>query len=166
MDLALEAIEESRLHGRAQGPDTIEPADAFEIMFKDKASYEEFLGYCDTATFNEGEYLCRQGDPSNEMYLIRKGQVSVYLETDTASVRIRKCLPGFIVGQMAMYLGSPRTASVIADETVVAYTLTRAAIERMRLESPDTLIEFQNAVIRGTAQNLQDTDRLMNEMGI
>ena len=67
---------------------------------------------------------------------------------------------------MAMLLGTPRSASVIADEYVLAYTLNRNAMERMRKEAPDTLIKFQETVLKITARHLQDSNRLINELGL
>jgi CRP-like cAMP-binding protein len=64
-----------------------------------------------------------------------------------------------------MLLGTPRTASVIADNDVVAYTLDKESMLRMRQENPDILIEFQTALLKMTAVNLQDSNRLISELG-
>jgi SulP family sulfate permease len=167
LDIALEQIEEHRLKQHHLDTQiTAKTIDPLAALFNTPKSLEIFLLYCQVDQFSNNDYLCRQGDDSQAMFLIKQGQVSVYLEKSSGErLRLRKYLYGSIVGHIAMLLGTPRTASVIADNDVVAYTLDKESMLRMRQENPDILIEFQTALLKMTAVNLQDSNRLISELG-
>jgi len=167
LDLALEQIEEHRLKQHHLDTQiTAKTIDPLAALFNTSKSLKMFLLYCQVDRFSDNDYLCRQGDDSQAMFLIKQGQVSVYLEKSSGvRLRLRKYLYGSIVGHIAMMLGTPRTASVIADNDVVAYTLDKESMLRMRQENPDILIEFQAALLKMTAVNLQDSNRLISEVG-
>ncbi|MFT4826140.1 MAG: CRP-like cAMP-binding protein [Cryomorphaceae bacterium] len=80
-------------------------------------------------------------------------------------LRLRKYLYGSIVGHIAMLLGTPRSASVIADNDVVAYTLDRESMAKMQQETPLIYIVFQAALLKITAINLLASNRLHDEVG-
>lgn len=60
--------------------------------------------------------LIRQGDPSDSMFLIEQGRVSVYLRPvevaspATRQIRLRTFTVGTVVGEMGLYTGAKRTA--------------------------------------------------------
>lgn len=64
-----------------------------------------------------------------------------------------------------MLLGTPRSASVIADNDVVAYTLDRESMAKMQQETPLIYIVFQAALLKITAINLLASNRLHDEVG-
>jgi len=164
LDMALEFIEEKQL--AAKNSDTCLLEDPFTHLLPSQKMYETFKSYCEKVEFKVGEYLCRQGQASDEMFLVCHGQVSIYLEKDEQQqIRLRKYLGGSISGQMAMFSNTPRSASIVADTHVRAYTLNREAIARMGEESSEVLISFQKALLHSMSTHLQASNRLIREMG-
>ena len=107
-------------------------------MFPDDRTRERFLGYLNEQLFAKGESLIRQGDPSGDIYFLEEGEVSVYLRSPEGdTVRIRRTGSGTVLGEIGFYLGTPRSASVVADSPVRVYRLTAAALARMETERPD-----------------------------
>jgi len=91
-----------------------------------------------------GQVLCRQGDPGNTAFIIRKGALKVTIFPKGqrswlgfARPIVRKRTPeDVIVGEMACLTGSPRTANVSALEKCEVWEIRRNVLDRlMRLPS-------------------------------
>jgi Fe-S-cluster-containing hydrogenase component 2 len=94
-----------------------------------------------------GEVLCRQGDPGNTAFIIRKGRlhVTVYPDASQPVSWLGRRKPVFqaeltpedmIVGEMSCVSGSPRAANVTALENGEVWEIRRNVLDRlMRLPS-------------------------------
>jgi SulP family sulfate permease len=121
--------------------DTLLPA------WSDNGGAQSFLARLDMRDFGVGEYVIRQGDPAQELYFIESGQVSARLQlADGRELRLRTMGPGAVVGEMGLYLGRPRSASVVTDQPTRVYCLSLAALERMHREAPATAAAFHRLV--------------------
>jgi NTE family protein len=70
-----------------------------------------------------GKTLIRQGDPSDELYIIVSGALGVYIQGDAGSERfVGRIGPGETVGEMGLISGEPRSATVrcLRDAEVLA----------------------------------------------
>ena len=65
--------------------------------------------------FSAGEYVFRQGDVADRMYLILQGSARVSCTQDGAQVDLTELLPGQFFGELAILEDQPRTASVCAN---------------------------------------------------
>ena len=68
------------------------------------------------------------------------------------------------VGEIAMYLGIPRSASVVADRSTVAYRLSARSLERMKSEHPELVAEFHQYMARLLAERLSDANKLVRSL--
>ena len=90
--------------------------------------------------FAPGDRILTAGDPSHEMWLIVRGRCSVYLHHGTAQeMRIAGVSPGTTVGEMGFLDGSPRSATVVAETSVHALCMSRAAFAALGAEAPGTV---------------------------
>jgi CRP/FNR family transcriptional regulator, cyclic AMP receptor protein len=71
--------------------------------------------------FAPGDILFREGDSGDELYLILEGSVEVYLADRTLSYLTE----GDIFGEMALFEGKPRSATVKAAESLKVLALTQ-----------------------------------------
>lgn len=71
-----------------------------------------------TASFEPGQYVFRQGDPSVDFYAIRSGEVEVLRATDDGDETIATLGPGEFFGEMALVSEGTRNASVRARTRV------------------------------------------------
>jgi SulP family sulfate permease len=102
-----------------------------------------------------GEYLIRQGAPSDALYLVEAGQVTVVLErAGGGPLRLRTMGAGTIVGELGFYLGAPRSASVVAQQTCVVYRLSRSALQEMTTQEPTVATAFHELVARLLAERV------------
>jgi signal-transduction protein with cAMP-binding, CBS, and nucleotidyltransferase domain len=80
-----------------------------------------------------GEMLMRRGDIGREMYVIVRGEVEV-LDEDGGVLRVLK--DGACVGEIALLIRAPRTASVRARTGCDLLALDAAAFDRILHDSP------------------------------
>jgi putative ABC transport system ATP-binding protein len=88
-----------------------------------------------------GTYLIRQGEVGDKFYLIKKGNVEVYVHDGTTTHLTATLGPGEVFGEVALLEHKPRNATVITKDDVEVYTLDKqgfhqalAASEPMREE--------------------------------
>jgi SulP family sulfate permease len=141
-------------------------AEAFQprirAMFPEMADAETFLRYFERADYGEGEILIAQGATSDEFYFVESGTVSITLETAGGqNIRLRTMGPGTIVGEIAFYLGEPRSASVVAVDPTRAYRLTKRRLEEMRRDHPDLASTLHEYMAKTLCAKLIDTNRVV-----
>ena len=86
----------------------------------------------ETADFEAGEALTRQGEPGDRFFVLASGQASV--EQD--GVVIRELKAGDFLGEIALLDERPRTASVIATEPVHALVIRCDAFRALLDDHP------------------------------
>ncbi len=136
-------------------------ADAFEGA----AGVARFMTFVKKVPFTAGDRLIEQGSQSGDLYFIDSGRISVELETPgKAPVRLGVLGPGTVVGEIALYLGLKRSASVTAIASGAALKLTRDALLRMDREAPQTAAAFHGMMARQLAQRCVDNTRLISAL--
>ena len=115
--------------------------------------------------FKQNEYICFEGQPGNEMYIILKGSVGVYvasaIETLTEVCRIRS---GDFFGEMSIFDNLPRSASCIALEETICVSVTKRNLARFFEKCPDVaakLLENMSGRIRHLDEELYKTERFV-----
>lgn len=70
--------------------------------------------------YADGETLVRQGEKGDFMLVIQSGHVHVIAEREAGEVLVRTAGPGEIIGEMALFEGGRRTATMRAAGEVRA----------------------------------------------
>jgi sulfate permease, SulP family len=158
LDRALEAAEEDLL--RRHEADVHDQTMMLTSKSLDwRSPFEEYL---ETREVAEDEVLCREGDRSDEVYFVQSGRFDVLKRVDEGeSVRLAKVRHGALLGELAFYLGEPRSATIVAVRDSIVRVMHRAALERMRSERPDLASQFDHMVIRSMAGSLKRTSQMM-----
>lgn len=81
--------------------------------------------------FRAGEAIIRQGEIGEKFYVIESGRVEVSVEHNGEQRVVAQRGPGEYVGEIALLLSVPRTASVRAVTHVRTLVLARPAFERL-----------------------------------
>jgi len=95
----------------------------------------------------KGEVLFKEGDPGDEIYIIKKGKIRIYKEIEGEERTLAILKEGEIFGEMAVLDGKPRSASAAAVENTVLEVLSKESIVSVINSHPmvkfliDTLIE-------------------------
>jgi len=103
----------------------------------------KLLPFLQRREYHPGEYLIREGDAPDFIFFIHSGQVTAQLEIPGKTpVRLETMSSGRTVGEIAFYLGTRRTASVVADLDSVVYSLSIDDLKNMEATDPETATIF------------------------
>jgi CRP-like cAMP-binding protein len=96
------------------------------------------------------------------VYFIEDGSLeTIKMVNGFARLRLSKLLPGAMVGEIAFYTGSARTASIQAVMDSHIHVLTQAALARMRVSHAGLATRFDQMVIGRMAASLARTNSLI-----
>ncbi len=128
-------------------------------------SVERVMKYLERREVPLGEYLMHQGDSGTEMYFIESGMLNVQLEVPGGqAMRLRSIRAGATVGEMGLYLGATRTASVVASRPSVVYRLSAESLQQMRAEDPEAAALLHEWIARLLAERLADNNRTLEAL--
>ncbi len=89
-------------------------------------------------TFVKDEYICYEGQPGNEMYIILKGSVGVYITNAIgAMTEVSRIMAGDFFGEMAIFDNLPRSASCIALEDTICVSISKKNLTRFFMNCPE-----------------------------
>jgi SulP family sulfate permease len=102
----------------------------------DKGSIEKLFGSLQRETYTKDEYVWKQGSRSDSVKLLVRGMLVAMLENEAGTSEM--VAAGNTIGELGLVEGIDRMSSVkaLSDETVVLYSLSREAFERMTRDSP------------------------------
>lgn len=104
-----------------------------------------------------GEALFREGEPGSRLYVLTRGSVTIMTGSGHKSQRIGTFEPGVIFGEMAMLDGAARSATAVADQRAVVYSLSSAALEQLRAATPALGERLLINVARNLSNRLRHT---------
>jgi SulP family sulfate permease len=166
-DMALHYAEDALL-AEAGLAESAAPQTLGELMAEtlhQTVSEESLANYLQRITLDGGAILVRQGDPADAMYYIEQGSVSARIERpDGTAFRIRTTTAGTIVGELGLFVGGRRTATVVAEAPCVAQRLSSEAIARMETEDVQLSNQFHRFLATLMADKLADNSRLLEQM--
>jgi SulP family sulfate permease len=118
------------------------------------------VSYLEPIEYKTGDFLIRQGEAGDSLYLLFAGRVTVLYQTpEGADLRLRSVVGHTIVGEMGLYRALPRGASVRADQPTIAYRMSLEAMTQMEQEDPPLAYAFHRLVIRTLATRLDFANR-------
>ena len=126
---------------------------------------DRLMQYLEKRKVDVGEYLMKQDDPSNDMYFVESGLVSVELELPHGRrMRLRSIRGGATVGEIGIYLGGTRTASVVASRPSTVYRLSLDSLEKMREKDPEIAALFHEWIARLLAERVAESNRMFEAL--
>ncbi len=97
-------------------------------------------------TYEPGTYLFRDGDPGENLYVVKEGSLEVVLGADSPDELLLKvCGPGEYVGEMGLILvDGKRTATVRARDRVRAWVMSRVKFTQVLQRWPVIAFSMAN----------------------
>jgi CRP-like cAMP-binding protein len=109
-----------------------------------KAEIEEIASSCEEASFREGEWIVRQGDPFSAFYMIVEGEVAVVIDDED-----RRVLPkGSFFGEVSVLLEEPASASLVTRTPVTCLVVPSSEVESFLLSHPQVMYRVLKAEAR------------------
>ena len=139
-------------------------SEQLKAILKD-GEVDKLIPYLKCQEYRAGEYLIREGEVADFIYFIHSGQVTAHLEVPGKKpVRLETIHSGRTVGEIAFFLGIQRTASVVANEDSVVYSLSMKDLEQMEVSDPESANLFHRLsaiLLSQRVMNLTQTVRAL-----
>ena len=105
-----------------------------------------------TKLFQPGQVIVREGDPGEEMYVVKDGTVRVFTSQDGREIELAVLGRGACVGEVALLRGAPRTATVAANEACTLLQFYRKHIEQVLDKNPKVR-KLLETIVAGRARD-------------
>ncbi len=129
-------------------------------LFPEGLDVSSFLEYLEKRVVDKDYVLIKQDELTNDLCFVESGQVTAQLEReDGGFIRLRTMGAGAIVGEIGMYSGEPRSASVVADEPSTIYVLSKESAREMTEKAPELAASFHEYMARLLAERLAHTNK-------
>ena len=165
IDKALRATEDMFLAeaGSATEGERADLADVLSRSLAQPIAPARLEPYLARQQFAAGAVLIQQGAAADGMYFIEGGQVMAQLErAGQRPVHLRSSTAGTIVGEVAIYAGGARTATVLAETDCDAVFLSTAAIARMEQQDPVLAGLLHRSLAAMLSEKLADSNRILD----
>jgi SulP family sulfate permease len=137
-----------------------------ERVFRDRAAVDSLLGYFERREVAAGTHLMRLGEPPDDgMFVLESGQVSAQLEIEgEQALRLRTMGPGSVLGEIELYLETPRAASVVAETPCVIWRISAASLLHLKEADPTIAARFHFYMCRILAGRLAKNHELLRTL--
>jgi SulP family sulfate permease len=136
----------------AEGPESITLTTWLTQALGCEAHAHRLLPLLQRTDFKAGDYICRQGDPTDSLIFIERGRIGVMIGADAGEHCVRVFGPHTIAGEQGFVLQTPRSASLKVEQDATIWSLSR--------QTYDTLVETQSDVVVAL---MRDIIRLQSE---
>ncbi|MDX1577092.1 MAG: GNAT family N-acetyltransferase [Gemmatimonadota bacterium] len=150
VDMVLASFRRQRAQPRIR--EAMERMRLFSGLTEDQAAWLGAL--IDYRRVDEGEELFRRGQPSDEMYLIVDGEVSI----ETEAAVLGTVGPGECVGEVALLAGGGHSATAVARRELEAGVLTRVELIELVRRRPDIGVVLYRNLAAELGDKLRRTD--------
>ncbi|MEE2996252.1 MAG: Crp/Fnr family transcriptional regulator [Pseudomonadota bacterium] len=110
-------------------------------------------------TFPAGGELFHEGDQGDAAYIILDGQAEIIIDTPNGELAVAKVGKNDLIGEIAILIDVPRTATIRAETNLTALAITKDLFFRMVNEFPDMAVE----IMRELAHRLEATTTQLRE---
>jgi CRP-like cAMP-binding protein len=96
--------------------------------------------------------LCHYGDPSQDMYILLSGRLSVRTAADIQVATIEPIAP---VGEMGLITGEPRSATVIVSDKATLLIFNKLHFDNLMRRHPDIELTISRNLITTLSHRLR-----------
>ena len=112
-----------------------------------------------TKKIGKDQYLFRDGDPPDALYVIKTGKLAVVKAKQAGEITLAEIGPGAMVGEMAFFDNKPRSASVKALKDSEVITLPYKSLHAQFASFP----EWAKAIMRTVNTNLREANQKIKQ---
>lgn len=162
---ALQVLEDYLL-AEAKGSARVEVTSTFLESLKDAHPDLDLEAIFTIEKFSPGASLIKQGALSNEIFVLVEGEANAIIGSDIQKRVVAKFLPGALLGEMAFYGASLRSADVVAVGEVRALRIDAKQIGADSDLPPDLVSSIHRLTARILSQRLERSNRLLMDAEI
>lgn len=166
LDRALQWWEDELLTRESVAPGSARP---LPRLLRDQlgpaADVNRLLPYLESLELAAGDELIRQGDASGDVFFLESGRLTaVLIRPGGQRVRLRSMTAGTVVGEASLYLGTARSASVVADGDCRVHRLSPVRLAALERDEPDLAAALHRSLARLLAARLVDSLRTIEAL--
>jgi CRP-like cAMP-binding protein len=120
---------------------------------------KKILSYMEIRHYDPMSFIFKEGEEGNEMYLIEKGEVEVFIERKEKRIPLAKLTHGDFFGEMGILRNNTRSASIQALDNVSLFILTRSDIAAITERSGDLAAKFLLNLSEVLAERIASTNK-------
>ncbi|WP_240421733.1 methyl-accepting chemotaxis protein [Paenibacillus periandrae] len=105
-------------------------------------------------TKQSGEVIFRSGDAGEDMYVVLKGTVNIFLEQNGSSIPVARLRQGDFFGEMSLLEGMPRSGTAIVDQASELVMLSEDSFRKLMKE--DIVLAWR--VMKGLSSRIRSTN--------
>jgi CRP-like cAMP-binding protein len=114
---------------------------------------------CREQTFTPGEYVFREGEAGNRLFLILDGEIRISRQVPGSGEEALAVLkPGALFGEMAVFDRTERSTDAIANSRATVITIARSDFELLLDFNRDLAYKVLWAVVRMLSHRLRSTN--------
>ncbi len=111
------------------------------------ALLERIAALATDVSLRRGEWLFRQGEPADGLYVVRVGHLEVFAEGSEAQA-INTLTRGAVLGELALLSGSERSASIRALRDTEILKIDKAHFDRLLSDEPELALGLTRTLSR------------------
>ena len=115
-------------------------------------------------TFQPGELLCKQGEMGDAAYVIINGQADVLIDTPNGPIRVATFKKNDVVGEIAILINVPRTATIKAASELTTLRITKDLFLRMISEFPEMSVEMMRVLAERLVRTTEELQRVQESL--
>ena len=134
----------------------------------DRRMLAQLRPYLTKLTFAPGTLIFTQGGPPDAAFLLEAGRVDVVLDLPGTErkLKLQSLSAGSVFGEMALIDPQPRSASVIAQDTVHCYCLSVDALLRLKREHSHIAFSLLANIAVIFSERLRATNNMLAELDV
>jgi len=110
--------------------------------------------------FKPGQSVCKQGETGDSAYIIIEGEADILISSDGGQIKVASVGRNDIIGEIAILLDVPRTATVQATTNLSTLKITKDLFFRMVTDFPEMAVE----IMRVLAHRLDATNAQLRNL--
>lgn len=159
-ELALEGAEARLIEKYENSRDRDYALKDFEVLAGFEAAELEVIERVAKATsFEEGEFIIRQGSEPDGFYLLAEGLVGIFISENEEKKSIRRFCPGVSFGDIALIENTVRSADAIAEKKSLCWTISRDSFLELESEHPSLFSKLLKNLLRINTRLLRENTR-------
>lgn len=163
VDAALEDCETALIAAAPRPVPPVSVSGRLKLMGHAHPRISELMGLMDRIALAQGDRLIESGTRSRDVYFLDSGRLAVMISSKTgAAKRVSSLAPGAVVGEVARYRDSLRTADVTAETASVVYCLSEDVLARLEAEDRDLAALAHAIMATALAEKVTRTSTLFS----
>ncbi len=106
---------------------------------------------CEAKIFSPNEPIVRKGQIGNSMFVVHRGTVKIQVLENGFAKTVATLQEGEVFGEMGLFTGEPRAATVIAAEETEVLEIKHTAVKPLFETNPNLVGELSNIIAERSA---------------